>query len=113
MERQVKLPDVLEVGDGESASEILAQITGQIANQEIAIADALLAPLLLLDDAPANLPILSNMGLSQRIPDETTLQQEIHANVSARNLSATPVTWRFTTQKARRKLAQLYPSVST
>jgi hypothetical protein len=65
-----------------------------------------------LNIAEIEFAVLSNMCLSQRIPDETTLQHEILANVTARNLSATPVAWRFTTQKARRKLARLYPSVS-
>jgi hypothetical protein len=66
-----------------------------------------------LNIAEIEFAVLSNMCLSQRIPDEPTLQHEILANVTARNLSATPVAWRFTTQKARRKLAHLYPSVLT
>jgi hypothetical protein len=66
-----------------------------------------------LNIAEIEFAVLSNMCLSRRIPDESTLQHEVLVNVSARNLSATPVAWRFTTQKARRKLARLYPSVST
>jgi hypothetical protein len=65
-----------------------------------------------LNIAEIEFAVLSNRGLSQRIPDEPTLQHEILANVAARNLSATPIAWRFTTQKARRKLARLYPLVS-
>jgi hypothetical protein len=66
-----------------------------------------------LNIAEIEFAVLSNMGLPQRIPNEATLQRHILANVSARNFSATPVAWRFTTQKARRKLARLYPSVPT
>jgi hypothetical protein len=66
-----------------------------------------------LNIAEIEFAVLSNMGLPRRIPDEATLQRHILANVSARNLSATPVAWRFTTQKARRKLVRLYPSVLT
>ena len=53
------------------------------------------------------------MCLSQRPPDELTLRQEIDANVSKRNAQAMPVKWKFSTQDARRKLARLYPYVST
>jgi hypothetical protein len=66
-----------------------------------------------LNIAEIEFAVLSNMCLSQRIHDEASLQREILANVTARNLSASPVAWRFTTQKARRKLARLYPPVST
>jgi len=63
--------------------------------------------------AEIELAVLSNMCLSQRIPDEPTLRQEIDANVSKRNAQAMPVKWKFSTQDARRKLARLYPRVST
>jgi hypothetical protein len=66
-----------------------------------------------LNIAEIEFAVLSNMCLSRRIPDEPALQREVLANVTARNLSATPVAWRFTTQNARRKLAQPYPSVPT
>jgi hypothetical protein len=56
---------------------------------------------------------LSNMCLSQRIPDEDTLRQQVAANVRERNAKASPVKWRFTTQDARRKLTRLYPRVSS
>ena len=45
--------------------------------------------------------------------DEDTLRREVQANVRERNQKAQPVNWRFTTQDARRKLARLYPAVST
>jgi hypothetical protein len=66
-----------------------------------------------LNIAEIELAVLSNMCLSPRIPDEDTLLQQIEANVRERNLKATPVKWRFTTQHARRKLARIYPRVST
>ena len=56
--------------------------------------------------------VLSNM-CPDRIPDEETLRKHVEANVKERNAKAEPVKWRFNTQDARRKLARLYPSVST
>ena len=56
--------------------------------------------------------VLSNMCLSQRIPDEDTLRQQVQANVRERNAKAIPVKWKFSTQDARRKLARIYPRVS-
>jgi len=66
-----------------------------------------------LNIAEIKLAVLSNSGLSQRIPDKETLRREVEANVRERNVKATPVNWRFTTQDARRKLAWLYPCSST
>ncbi|MBK8816023.1 MAG: hypothetical protein IPN42_11250 [Methylococcaceae bacterium] len=63
--------------------------------------------------AEIELAVLSNMCLSQRIPDKETLRREIEANVQERNLKAKTIIWRFTHQGARRKLARLYPVVST
>ena len=59
------------------------------------------------------LAVLSNMCLSQRIADEETLRREVEANVRERNAKAIPIKWKFSTQDARRKLARLYPCVST
>lgn len=66
-----------------------------------------------LNIAEIELAVLSNMCLSQRIPDKENLGREVEANVQQRNQLAKPVNWRFTNQKARRKLARLYPRVST
>lgn len=66
-----------------------------------------------LNSAEIELAVLSNMCLSRRIPDKDTLRREVDANVKERNLKATPVNWHFTTQDARRKLARLYPCVSS
>lgn len=65
-----------------------------------------------LNIAEMELAVLSNMCLSQRIPDEETLRRHVETNVRERNAKALPVTWRFTAQDARRKLARLYPRVS-
>ena len=56
--------------------------------------------------------VLSNM-CPDRIPDEETLRKHVETNVKERNAKAEPVKWRFNTQDARRKLARLYPCVST
>lgn len=66
-----------------------------------------------LNIAEIELAVLSNMCLSQRIPDEHTLRQQIAANVRERNSKASPVNWKFTTQDARRKLTRLYPHASS
>ena len=66
-----------------------------------------------LNIAELELAVLSNMCLSQRIADEETLRREVEANVRERNANAIPVKWKFSTQDARRKLARLYPRVST
>lgn len=64
-----------------------------------------------LNIAEIEIAVLSNMCLSQRIPDESTLRRVVEANVRERNSKAAPVKWKFTTQDARRKLARLYPLV--
>lgn len=66
-----------------------------------------------LNIAEIELAVLSNMCLSQRIPDKEQLRREVEANVQQRNRLAKRVNWRFTSQEARRKLARLYPRVST
>ncbi|MGZ8172621.1 transposase, partial [Methylobacter sp.] len=66
-----------------------------------------------LNIAEIELAVLSNSCLSQRIPDKECLRREVEANVRERNVKATPVNWRFTTQEARRKLARLYPCTSS
>lgn len=66
-----------------------------------------------LNIAELELAVLSNMCLSQRIADEETLRREVEANVRERNAKAIPIKWKFSTQDARRKLARLYPCVST
>ena len=62
--------------------------------------------------AEIELAVLSNMCLTQRIPDKDHLRREVEANINARNAKAAPVNWRFTSQDARRKMARLYPRFS-
>jgi hypothetical protein len=64
-----------------------------------------------LNIAEIELAVLSNMCLSQRIPNKDLLRRQVEANVRERNLKSIPVNWRFTTQKARGKLTRLYPCV--
>jgi hypothetical protein len=66
-----------------------------------------------LNIAEIELAVLSNSCLSKRIADAQTLLSEVQANVRERNTKAIPVNWRFTSQDARRKLARLYPCVSS
>lgn len=66
-----------------------------------------------LNIAEIEFAVLSNMCLSERIPDEETLTREVAANVALRNARALPVKWRFTTEDARVKLQRLYPTIST
>jgi hypothetical protein len=66
-----------------------------------------------LNIAAIELAVLSNMCLSQRIPDKERLRREVEANIQHRNSLAKRVNWRFTSQDARRKLGRLYPCVST
>lgn len=65
-----------------------------------------------LNIAEIELAVLSNMCLSQRIPDEDTLRRQVEANVRERNTKAIPVKWKFSTQDARHTLARMYPRVS-
>jgi len=55
--------------------------------------------------------LLSRQFLSCRIPDQTTLKKEVLAWAKARNVHASPMEWRFTTEDARIKLKKLYPSL--
>lgn len=64
-----------------------------------------------LNMAEIELSVLSRQCLKQRIPDQTTLQQEVNAWESQRNTAASTVDWRFTTHDARIKLKRLYPII--
>ena len=54
---------------------------------------------------------LSRQCLDRRIPDKTTLVQEVTAWKEQKNISASTLNWQFTTQDARIKLKELYPKV--
>jgi DDE superfamily endonuclease len=61
--------------------------------------------------AETELSVLATPCLDRRIPDPTTLQQEVAAWEQRRNQAKCTVDWRFTTQEARIKLKRLYPSI--
>jgi hypothetical protein len=51
-----------------------------------------------------------HISLDRRIPDKKTLIKEIAAWEKNRNKNHTKANWQFTTEKARVKLKNLYPS---
>jgi hypothetical protein len=61
--------------------------------------------------AESELSILSRQCLDQRIPDSEQLRREVAAWQERRNQAKTPMSWRFTTEDARIRLARLYPSL--
>lgn len=46
----------------------------------------------------------------RRMPDEQTLCRHVEALEKERNAAGSPISWRFTTDRARTKLHRLYPS---
>jgi hypothetical protein len=64
-----------------------------------------------LNMAEIEFSVLARQCLNRRIPDRETLKREIEAWQKQRNVSPTPVSWRFTTKDARIKLKQLYPII--
>ena len=57
------------------------------------------------------LSVLSRQCLGQRIGDMASLQAEVAAWQARRNAQQATVHWQFSVQKARTKLARLYPSI--
>jgi hypothetical protein len=64
-----------------------------------------------LNLAEIELSILTRQCLARRLPDLATLAAECAAWVATRNAAATPITWRFTLEVARIRLAQVYPEI--
>jgi len=64
-----------------------------------------------LNMAETALSVLATQCLDRRIPDPTTLQQEVAAGEPRRHQAKGTVDWRFTTQDARIKLKRLSPSI--
>ncbi len=64
-----------------------------------------------LNMAEIELSVLSRQCLDRRIPDQTTLSQEVAAWQEGRSKAGATVDWRFTTEDARIKLKKLYPSI--
>jgi hypothetical protein len=66
-----------------------------------------------LNMAEIELSVLQRQCLDRRIPDESTLQQEIKAWEARRNTMQATIDWRFSITDARDKLKRLYPSRSS
>lgn len=64
-----------------------------------------------LNIAEIELSVLSRQCLDQRIPDVSTLKQEVKAHQDRRDAQGSTVHWRFTAADARIKLQRLYPSI--
>ena len=65
-----------------------------------------------LNMAEIELSVLSRQCLDRRLPDPATLAAEVAAWVEARNAAATPISWRFTLEVARIRLAAVYPDLN-
>ena len=66
-----------------------------------------------LNMAEIELSVLTRQCLDRRIPDQATVAAACAAWVAARNAAATPITWRFTPEVARVRLAHVYPVSET
>jgi hypothetical protein len=62
-----------------------------------------------LNIAEIELSVMSKQCLDRRIPNITTLQNELTAWENTRNTTQKGVDWQFTTDSARIKLKRLYP----
>ena len=66
-----------------------------------------------LNMAEIEFSVLNHHGLSDRIPTFEQMQTEVKAWVLHRNQNVKSITWRFTTEDARIKLARLYPQFNS
>jgi hypothetical protein len=64
-----------------------------------------------LNLAEIELSVLARQCLDRRVPDPATLAAEVAAWVADRNAARTPITWRFTLELARIRLAHVYPAL--
>lgn len=62
-----------------------------------------------LNVAECELAVLATQCLDRRLPDLTTVADEVAAWESQRNQQRPTIQWHFTTAQARRKLKHLYP----
>jgi hypothetical protein len=65
-----------------------------------------------LNMAEIEINVLSNHGLKERIPTIEQLRREVAAWSKIRNETVKKITWRFTNDEARVKLARLYPKIT-
>jgi hypothetical protein len=63
-----------------------------------------------LNMAEIALSVLQRQCLDRRLGSRMTMEGEVAAWVAARNASASPIAWQFTTTDARITLKRLYPS---
>jgi transposase len=63
-----------------------------------------------LNIAEIEFSAMQSQCLDRRIPDLTTMKKETADWETARNNRGAPVNWQFTNEKARIKLARLYPN---
>lgn len=66
-----------------------------------------------LDMAEIELSVLTKQCLNRRIADADMLTKEVTAWYTDRNSKHATVNWQYTTEDARTKLKQLYPSVES
>jgi len=66
-----------------------------------------------LNVAEIELSVLTRQGLPTRVASQAELQACVTAWYEQRNARASTVNWQFTTQDARIKLKQLYPSFNS
>jgi hypothetical protein len=64
-----------------------------------------------LNMAEIELSVLKGQCLDRRIPDMTTMQDEVAAWEKERNNRANKINWQFTASDARTKLKRLYPNL--
>jgi hypothetical protein len=64
-----------------------------------------------LNMAEIELSVLARQCLNRRLGNRATMEREVAAWTTARNMAATTIDWRFTTADARIKLKRLYPAV--
>ena len=64
-----------------------------------------------LNRAEIELAAIATHCLDRRIPAQTLLEQEVLAYVKERNDHEMPITWRFTTHDARKKLQRHYEAI--
>jgi len=65
-----------------------------------------------LNRAECEFSVLSRQCLTRRLPTLEAVEYEVQAWTQARNQTASPANWRFTTKDARIKLKKLYPVIS-
>jgi hypothetical protein len=61
--------------------------------------------------AESELSVLSGQCLDRRIPNKSTLVEEVAAWKNCRNKKHVKADWQFTTADARVKLKRLYPAI--